>query len=177
MNSTLASSPALAAPRTPTLDEVSQAIKDGQPPTWGDRDWTVGIKASVAKLGIMAGWKVCTSSVNGIDRECEWLFDQTWFHNGNGMLREVGLVLESEWGNFQEVRYDFEKLLVARAPMKVMIYCDEKLDCAESFENLGLGMRHYKHQDASERFLVACWRGAAKRFDFRRFAGDGAPLP
>lgn len=176
MNSSPFSAAALSACRVPTLDEIEVAIKDGRPKTWSDRDWTVGIKGSVAKLALAAGWDICTSSVADIECECEWLFDQTWFRNENGMLREVGLVLESEWGDFPEVRYDFEKLLVARAPLKVMIYCDEKLECEESFVQLALGIRHYKHRDASDRFLLACWRGVEKRFDFRRLAGDGAPL-
>ena len=167
---------ALAHCRQVTLEEIAQAIDNGRPNTWGDRDWTVGIKSSVAKLGRAAGWNICTSSVAGIERECEWLFDQTWYRNENGMLRELGLVLESEWGDFPSVRYDFEKLLVARAPLKVMIYCDEALECENSFAQLARGIFHYKHRDADDRFLLACWRGAKMQFEFRRLAGDGTLL-
>jgi len=47
-----------------------------------------------------------------------------WYRNEEpGHLREIGMVLESEWNqDLYEIRYDFEKLLVAKSPIKVMIF-------------------------------------------------------
>ena len=91
------------------------------PPLRGDRAWTTTIKRALMELGKKNGYDVC-----GLPPECEreWLYDMVWYRNVlPGHLREIGLVLESEWHKdpFQ-IRYDFEKLLIAKSPKKVMVF-------------------------------------------------------
>jgi hypothetical protein len=46
----------------------------------------------------------------------EYLFDSSWWSGS-----ELVLAAESEWGEWRDVAYDFPKLLVAKAPLKILI--------------------------------------------------------
>jgi hypothetical protein len=69
---------------------------------------------------------------NGVDFvHREWLYDVTWLQYSRGYesgldnrLIDVYLVAECEWGTSPDVKYDFEKLLQARASVRLMIYGD-----------------------------------------------------
>ena len=73
------------------------------------------------------GYYVCANRVN---IECanhgEWLYDVTWIEYEEDRipathLKEIPFVAECEWGNNQDVKEDFEKLLQARAGIRLMI--------------------------------------------------------
>jgi hypothetical protein len=52
-----------------------------------------------------------------------WLWDMTWVELSEGKLIDLPLALESEWlRTFDEILFDFEKLLVCRARLRVMIF-------------------------------------------------------
>ena len=156
------------APTLPTLQKVGAAINAGKIKREGtcNRDWTLSVKRRLGELGKEHKWSVCTSSL--LDFEPEWLFDQTWFWSPENRLRELGLVMESEWGSKDEVIYDFEKLLVARAPYKVMIFEADGGECEEIFNSLRAGIDSYRHLCKQEHYVLACWRGSGDgRFDIR----------
>ncbi len=48
-----------------------------------------------------------------------WLLDLIWLHKKTGAIH---LAAESEWGNQDEVLYDFQKLLCVKSPLKIMVY-------------------------------------------------------
>ncbi len=53
----------------------------------------------------------------------EWLFDMIWLkYDQQQRMEGVYLVAESEWGSKEDVLDDFQKLLVARATVRVMVY-------------------------------------------------------
>ena len=55
----------------------------------------------------------------------EWLYDVTWLkyeHEGERLLIEAPSVAECEWGNKGDIDDDFEKLLLARAGIRLMIF-------------------------------------------------------
>ena len=72
-------------------------------------------------LGSGLGFSVCASNVDSADWG-EWLYDVSWLH-GKRWLRSVPMVAECEWGNFGDIEDDFQKLLVPRASLRVMV-CD-----------------------------------------------------
>lgn len=53
----------------------------------------------------------------------EWLFDVTGLlYDQDNYLRRTVLVAESEWGPQNEIYSDFQKLLLARADVRVMVF-------------------------------------------------------
>jgi hypothetical protein len=42
-----------------------------------------------------------------------------WLHKKTGAIH---LAVEPEWGNQDEVLYDFQKLLCVKSPLKIMVY-------------------------------------------------------
>ena len=89
----------------------------------GPRVWTHAIKCELCRAGQTLGYDVCTSGVTQANSG-EWLFDQVWLDwiPTPMQLKRIGLVVECEWGNCEEIFYDFEKLLVARADVRLMIF-------------------------------------------------------
>ena len=85
-------------------------------------NYTETIKIALGDLGEDFGYKVCTSTKDKIFNG-EWLYDLVWYkENEEGFLLEVPLVVESEWDkNLKALKFDFEKLLLAKSPLKLMI--------------------------------------------------------
>lgn len=52
----------------------------------------------------------------------EWLYDITWCEYKNELLQSVPLVAECEWGTLGAIKDDFDKLILARAAVRVMVY-------------------------------------------------------
>ena len=52
----------------------------------------------------------------------EWLYDITWCEYKNSLLKSVPLVAECEWGTLGAIKDDFDKLILARAAVRVMVY-------------------------------------------------------
>lgn len=91
------------------------------------KDWTKAVKTKLCELGRELGCQVAASGVKFGYRE--WLYDVTWLEYSQGyepglenQLVDVHLVAECEWGEFGAIKNDFEKLLLARASLHLMIY-------------------------------------------------------
>jgi hypothetical protein len=122
----------------------------------GDRYWTLCIKRQLAALGATHGYETCAS---GLPEQCEreWLYDLVWFRNGpDGTLQSVGLVAESEWSrNFSYIRYDFEKLLVAGSPLKLMIFQCREDELEGHFSKLEQSIRNFSQQLSGQIYVLA----------------------
>jgi hypothetical protein len=115
--------------------------------------WTIRIMELIGGLGCDNGYEVC-----GAGFDSQWLYDLVWYKNDEKkMLESVQLVLESEWNtSLEAIKYDFEKLLIANAEMKVMI-CEAKSSdmlnkLFEYFEN---AIKGYRLGKSGERYLIA----------------------
>lgn len=93
----------------------------------GDPDWTSAIKRRVGLLGQKSGYNIRSTFHNK-----EWLYDLVWHNESENHLHSLKLVLESELchrsNNFEGrvgLLWDFEKLLVSTAEIKVMVCCNE----------------------------------------------------
>ena len=98
-------------------------------PPEGDSGYTREILTGLCRVGSRLGFKVCSTPPAESERDdSEWLYDVTWLKaSPNGVyLANVPLVGECEWGNVSAIDYDFQKLLVARATLRVMVYQDYK---------------------------------------------------
>ena len=74
-----------------------------------------------------------TQSMGGIFKNSEWLFDLHWYTDGKNPYTTLTLplVMECEWqqkrkgdkvNKFSGIKYDFQKLLVANAELRLMIF-------------------------------------------------------
>ena len=95
---------------------------------WDTRTWTHQVKARLVRLGKRAGYQTCTNgTVQGARWDQEWLYDLVWVHASDDfVVQDVFLVAEIEWRGKRAIQQDFQKLLLARADCRVMIFDDDK---------------------------------------------------
>ena len=119
----------------------------------GRANSTVAIKRALTDLGCASGYDVCPD-----DCDPQWLYDLVWYRNDDGRLKRVGLVLESEWDrHWGGIKYDFEKLLVAKAPLKVMVFDGTQEGVPELWELMEGSIRSYEAVPTGERYILAGW--------------------
>ncbi len=107
---------------TTILNEVTQWATQadimGEP--WHDGEWAPYIKAALGAAGTEKGY---TPYYTIPDIQSEFLYDLIWVRENEGeRIVSVPLVAEIEWGNQGDVWDDFQKLLVARAGVRVMVF-------------------------------------------------------
>ena len=100
--------------------------------------------------------------------EPEWLYDLVWYESGgNGnrrYVKRINLVLESEWSHYtSEVQKDFEKLLIAKAKLKVLIAEDWQED--DSVMNMvEREIQNFIQRNEDEYYLIALFKGSDLAF-------------
>ena len=135
-----------------------------------DTEWTKAIKTKLCQIGQEFGCKVgaLKSEVDKDHRNYgEFLYDVTWLeYGGHGQLVDAHLVAECEWCNLiksDEIDDDFQKLLLARAGVRLMIFngdfeCDGcKPGSRRIAERLAEGIRDFNGSRAEDTWLLAAW--------------------
>ena len=84
----------------------------------GRSDWTQAAKQVLYKLGKKRRFLPCASIHVGAGKHDEWLLDIVWYSVKGG----IRLAVESEWGTLAHVLDDFEKLMCAKSPLKLMLF-------------------------------------------------------
>ena len=143
-------------------------------PSAPDGDWFPAIATKLCEIGRGFRFQVGAARVAKENRDWpEWLYDVTWLkyeHEGEGLLIEAPLVAECEWGNEGAIDDDFEKLLLARAGIRLMIF--NGFDQAESeriAERLAKKVGEFKDSRAEDGWLLAAWEGPREDWSFRCF--------
>lgn len=88
------------------------------------------VKNALGNLGHELGFEVCAAGYPGAD-EGEWLYDMSWFtldHARGGFLLTQPMVLESEWSPNLIMDDDFQKLVQARADVRVWVFAAANAD-------------------------------------------------
>ncbi|MFZ1073440.1 MAG: hypothetical protein WAO21_08385 [Verrucomicrobiia bacterium] len=137
-----------------------------------DRKWTKQLKDDIGSLGQKHEWAVCASGFP--DRfDPGWLYDLVWYCNDSGnYLSEVYLVLESEWGLAQSaIKYDFEKLLLAKATFKVMVFQAYDKNISGIFNLLEHGIKVFQKRSVDETYILAGYNLNTEKFDVRSISG------
>ena len=96
-------------------------------------EWTQLVLNALCKLGRKLGYTARAKN-NG----SEWLYDACWqqFDDCNRLI-SVPMVAESEWNPLKEVEYDFQKLLLAKSAVRVIVCHTKRKDGgAEGVSNL-----------------------------------------
>ena len=91
---------------------------------WGYKKATEAVKNKLSEIGQeKLGCYVCASGVQRANWG-EWLYDVTWleYDCDGGSLVDAHLAAECEWGNCGDIKDDFQKLLLARASVRLMIF-------------------------------------------------------
>jgi len=122
---------------------------------WADR-----VKEELRSLGAGNGFKTA-ASVPKADFD-EWLFDVCWLEyrrrpDGSvGFLRRLALAAECEWGNRGDVEDVFEKLLVSRADLRVVIYeANSSHDVQSIASRLWELEQRFERRNPEDRYLLA----------------------
>lgn len=162
--STTAMRPKLVEEITHCLEAMPISLVRGR----SDPEWTAEIKKGIGTIGLKHEYLVCASGFPEANTQ-EWLCDLVWFRNTpEGHLQEVALVLESEWNWLPDaIRYDFEKLLVAKAPIKVMVFQDYNGNLDELWSLLETSIRCYVSKDLDETYILAAFRETEHAFTIK----------
>ena len=161
------------------------------------RKWTRAVKTELCEIGRSSrfDYKVGASGVNN-GGFGEWLYDVTWLEyerERDGLkwphtaLIDAHLVAECEWGSDRNNEYiieDFEKLLLARACVRLMIFdgFDESRS-KEIAERLAKKVGEFKNSRAEDAWLLAAWERSAdeeRGWSFRYFTiemNTAVPFP
>ena len=163
--------------------EIMEAIRrglDSLPLTLQNsgREWTKAIKTMLCELGHEFGYQVGAGGLNfGYG---EWLYDVTWLEYSRGyepglqnQLIDAHLVAECEFGKPTAIKDDFEKLLLARATVRLMIYDGNYDSGSEAIaERLAGYISDFKGSYAEDTWLLAAWERHADTgaWSFKYFA-------
>ena len=121
-------------------------------------DLTYSIKEIIGSYGQELGFDVRASGLKQFKNE--FLYDIVWYRSNEIGLKNVELVVESELGRGLEViKYDFEKLLLANAKMRIMIcfsylHGDGIEDIKEFCSN---AVKNYDQLEKGSRVFVLIW--------------------
>lgn len=150
----------------------------------GYKKWTEAFLNVLYELGMeQNGIKVYSSSVGKIiSKEIgggEWLFDLCWSIEDDGddgwkkNYKGLKLICESEWRlEIDEILYDFQKLAVAKADIKIMIvqyFGDEFVDITKQCEN---SVDKSLYNDGSFYYLVGSSNGPGDSLIFKQLWKD-----
>ena len=141
------------------VDEVRKALNGlfDEP----DRDWTRGVKSALCEA--------CTNCndeyqmyAGGVDVDVEggeWLYDVTCLlYDANGYIKHIPLVAESEWQGVDQINYDFEKLLLARADVRVMVFDGNYWGADDDkFEEFAKYITKCDRTEPGDTYLLAAW--------------------
>ncbi len=158
----------------------------------GNTEWNKAVKTELCKIGRgRFGCYVCARDVDETDRDQgEWLYDVTWLEyekNGRSELKarrklvDAPLVAECEWGDLGDIYDDFEKILLARAGVRLMIF-DGGYDPGSTgiAERLAGRVREFNGSRSEDAWLLAAWEGSNDDWSFRYFtieANQAVPFP
>lgn len=113
-----------------------------------NRDYTVRALEAFAEL---SGKYTCQCWPSR-PRRGEYLWDVSWRVDDIPGNLELLLVVESEWGKPADVLFDFHKLIVAKARLKVLL--TDSLGHPERIRSkLESALRSFSHHTAGERYL------------------------
>ena len=161
----------------PTPQEIVDAIRiglDDIPPASGaarKEIRTAEIKTKLCEIGRQIfDCKVCAALPVSHRDYGEWLYDVVWLKYHEELtdhpIRCVPLVAECEWGNYGQIKEDFQKLLLARASVRLMIFRDPTMSDSQygsqgaewTFKQLEWHVTRFNPSHTDGAWLLAAWK-------------------
>ena len=142
----------------------------------------VAVKTKLCKIGrCKFGFEVCARNVKEANWG-EWLFDVTWLkYDGARSLIYAPLAAECEWGEREHIYDDFQKLLLARASVLLMVFDGHKCGSMETASWLAEKVGKFNGSRDEDTWLLAAWErndNEEKGWSFRYFTiRDNAATP
>lgn len=141
--------------------------------TDSNRSWTKALFEILNECKSL-GSKIACSSLSFENRDCgEWLFDYVEYKENlcikllNGeynILSDINLVVECEWDFFRNkdyflnIKYDFEKLLLAKSNHRLFVFEGKSIEFIENtILDLKLIANRFDKFEKNERILFAGW--------------------
>jgi hypothetical protein len=166
----------------PDLDHLDREITEALSRIFdaSDRDrWckdrkyrTVAVKKALGDLGHKLSFEVCASGYSGAE-EGEWLYDMSWCtldRTRNGILISQPMVLESEWSPDPLLDGDFQKLVQARADIRVWVFAaDNLVEVKKYIERCREQARAFTGRSSGDRYLCAGFDWLTKTFLIESF--------
>ena len=147
---------------------IDDVASDGKEKDWGDGECTKQIKSSIAHLGKQKRYWVYASQAEHVDGG-EWLYDLTWLNYSDDQLLTIELALESEWDQ-NGIIDDFQKLLIARAELRAMIFQVRTENEKEMrFKQLREQIGKFTKSIAGDRYLFSCWVQESRKFSHETY--------
>ncbi len=109
-------------------------------------EWTQGVKTVLFKLARKLGCEVYCSG-KGFSNEL--MLDVLWCH-GDSACTGIALACKSEWNYADPVSEDFQRLLVVKAPLKVLTYSGSKSMAEKIRARVKQDMERYPYHVAGE---------------------------
>ena len=133
---------------------------------WSSQRWNSEIKGVLVQLGRKYGYQICTTGLpDGIKSDWnEWLYDVVWLKaddDSRWRMHEVGLVAEIEWQGREDAWEDYQKLHVAKADVRVMVYYHHPGLLEECLEQLAFIGRQVSPEDC---YIFAVYQKGEGRF-------------
>lgn len=137
------------------LDEL--IVKSYGEKLTGNTVWTKNVKQVISDLAYS---NECIASSNNDGRE--WLYDLIWFKiDKEEYFSELVLCMESEWDkNWNQIKYDFDKLLISNATHKLMICQAYEEKTNEILNNFQKSINRYQLGNKSERFMISIYNAS-----------------
>lgn len=106
-------------------------------------------------------------------RDCsEWLYDFVCYRENKIGLDNVLFVAESQWmnlwhkyRNFKDIRFDFEKLMLARCQIRIMIFeANNEAEIQKYITQLNNIVANSQMTQTNDRYMYMAWDLAAEDF-------------
>lgn len=139
------------------LNKFSKKIPRLKSPILGS-DCTKEIKEIIGNLGHKMNFDVASSGNNKFEHE--WLYDIIWYETNENGFSKLKLAVESELcRDLGQIKYDFDKLLVTNAELRIMICMSFANGEGISliYEQCLNAVENYKLLPKGSRFLLLIW--------------------
>ena len=177
--------------RSDSISALCSALdKVANDPVLRDEDrrkpWTREVKTALCRWGVEQGFHAYAHSVKDRFRDLpkkkrpryEWLFDVVCLTYRGRYLDRVALVAECEWGGEDEIYDDFEKLLVARAEIRLMVFDADQLSKGNKFRKFEKYVKRFKRTRREDTYILAAYSEELGGFEYRQIKGGRlSPLP
>lgn len=126
-------------------------------------EWTAAVAAKLCRVGRQCDCWVYASSVPDRRRDGHgWLYDVTWLSyqpDGEKYLLDAELVAECEWNSgLDYIDEDFQKLLLARATVRLMIFDGGDAAGANRIaKHLAQQVAAFRRSSKNDAWLLAAW--------------------